>query len=145
MSKLKIAVINGPNINLTGEREPGIYGANTLENINKRVAAHADELGFECTFFQSNHEGSIIDYLHSVRHDYAGVIINAGAYTHSSYAIKDAIIAIHIPCIEVHMSNIFSREDFRHRSLISDVCVGSILGFGGNSYILALDALKMTI
>ncbi|MBE6884922.1 MAG: type II 3-dehydroquinate dehydratase [Ruminococcaceae bacterium] len=145
MSNPKIAVINGPNINLTGEREPGIYGADTLDSINREIAAHAEQLGLDCSFFQSNHEGAIIDYLHSLRHDYAGVIINAGAYTHYSYAIRDAISAIHLPCIEVHMSNVFSRDEFRHKSTISAVCVGTIAGFGKNSYILATDAIKKLI
>ena len=140
-----ITIINGPNINLTGERETGIYGADTLDCINRAIDEHARELGLECSFFQSNSEGAIIDRLHAARQEYDGVIINAGAYTHYSYAIRDAIAAIRLPCIEVHMSNVFTREEFRHTSVISPVCAGSIIGFGKNSYILAVDAMKMLI
>ncbi len=140
-----IAVINGPNINLTGERETGIYGADSLDGINRDIAEHARTLGLECSFFQSNSEGAIIDRLHELRHECDGVIINAGAYTHYSYAIRDAIAAVRLPCVEVHMSNVFAREDFRHTSVISPVCAGSIIGFGKNSYILAVDAIKMLI
>ena len=140
-----IAIINGPNINLTGERETGIYGADSLEDINRAIEEHARALGLECSFFQSNSEGAIIDRLHALRHECDGVIINAGAYTHYSYAIRDAIAAIRLPCIEVHMSNVFARDEFRHTSVISPVCAGSIVGFGKNSYILAVDAIKMLI
>ena len=140
-----IAIINGPNINLTGERETGIYGADSLEGINRAIEEHARALGLECSFFQSNSEGAIIDRLHALRHECDGVIINAGAYTHYSYAIRDAIAAIRLPCIEVHMSNVFARDEFRHTSVISPVCAGRIVGYGKNSYILAVDAIKMLI
>lgn len=137
----KILVIHGPNLNLLGEREPGVYGSDTFESINSEIIAKAETKGFECDIFQSNHEGEIIDKLHDSRKNYDGVIINAGAYTHYSYAIRDAISAIKIPVIEVHMSNIHAREEFRHHSVISPVCVGQIAGFGKASYLLAVEAL----
>ena len=137
-----IAIINGPNINLTGERETGIYGADSLEGINRAIEEHARALGLECSFFQSNSEGAIIDRLHALRHECDGVIINAGAYTHYSYAIRDAIAAIKIPCVEVHISNVFSRDEFRSKSVIAPVCKGSICGFGFGSYYLAVIAMS---
>ena len=138
---MKISVINGPNLNLLGEREPNIYGGDTLQSINEEIAKKAAEMGHELTFFQSNGEGEIIDRLHAARLDCAGVILNAGAYTHYSYAIRDAIAAIKIPVIEVHLSNVDSREEFRKESVIAPVCKGSISGFGKYSYALALSAL----
>ena len=141
----KILVIHGPNLNLLGEREPGIYGEDTFESINKEIVSYAENLGLECEIFQSNHEGEIIDKLHSARLEFSGVVINAGAYTHYSYAIRDAIAAIKIPVIEVHMSNVHKREEFRHKSVISPVCAGVIAGFGKNSYILGVQALKNLI
>lgn len=141
----KILVLNGPNINLTGKREPGVYGKQTLDDINLAISEAADRLSIDCEFYQSNHEGAIIDKIHTVRDDFAGCIINAGAYTHYSYAIRDAIGAVQKPFVEVHMSNIHAREEFRHQSVIAPVCVGQIAGFGGTSYILALNALKELI
>lgn len=138
---MKILVINGPNLNLLGEREPSVYGDNSLQSINDRLAAKAADMGYEMTFFQSNSEGAIIDSLHAARLDCAGVILNAGAYTHYSYAIRDAIAAIKIPVIEVHLSNVDNREEFRKVSVIAPVCKGSISGFGKYSYDLALNAL----
>lgn len=138
---MKILVLNGPNLNLLGEREPNIYGGNSLASINEELAKTAAESGYEMSFFQSNSEGAIIDALHEARRDCAGVILNAGAYTHYSYAIRDAIAAIKIPVIEVHLSNVNSREEFRHKSVIAPVCRGSIAGFGKFSYTLALMAL----
>ena len=138
---MKILVINGPNLNLLGEREPNIYGGNSLQSINEELAKKAAEMGHELAFFQSNGEGAIIDSLHAARLDCAGVILNAGAYTHYSYAIRDAIAAIKIPVIEVHLSNVDSREEFRKESVIAPVCKGSISGFGKYSYALALSAL----
>lgn len=138
---MQIIVINGPNLNLLGEREPNIYGGNSLQSINAELAKKAAEMGYEMTFFQSNSEGAIIDCLHSARLDCAGVILNAGAYTHYSYAIRDAIAAIKIPVVEVHLSNVDSREEFRKESVIAPVCKGSISGFGKYSYALALSAL----
>lgn len=136
----KILVIHGPNLNLLGEREPGVYGSDAFESINAEIIAKAERSGFACDIFQSNHEGEIIDKLHDARKNYDGVIINAGAYTHYSYAIRDAISAIKIPVVEVHMSNIHAREEFRHHSVISPVCVGQIAGFGKASYLLAVEA-----
>lgn len=140
---MKILVINGPNLNLLGVREPEIYGARTLDDINKDIAAKAEEIGLECEFFQSNSEGDLISAIHSVLGDeFAGCVINAGAYTHYSYAIRDAIASVNKPFIEVHMSNVHSREEFRHTSVISAVCKGVIAGFGENSYHLAVCAIK---
>ena len=137
----KIIVIHGPNLNLLGEREPGVYGSESYESINNEIIEHAISKQFHCEIFQSNHEGEIIDTLHLARKSFDGVIINAGAYTHYSYAIRDAIAAINIPVIEVHMSNINARDEFRAKSVIAPVCKGSICGFGKDSYILAVDSL----
>ena len=137
----KILILNGPNLNLLGEREPNIYGSETLSSINGALAEKAQEMGYEPEFFQSNSEGGIIDRLHESRLDCAGVILNAGAYTHYSYAIRDAIAAIRIPVIEVHLSNVNSRDEFRKNSVIAPVCRGSIAGFGSFSYTLGLYAL----
>lgn len=138
---MRILVINGPNLNLLGEREPAVYGDNSLEAINGELSEKAAELGYEIEFFQSNGEGALIDRLHAARLDCAGVILNAGAYTHYSYALRDAIAAIKIPVVEVHLSNVDSREEFRKTSVIAPVCKGSISGFGKQSYMLALYAL----
>ncbi len=143
--KKKVLVLNGPNINLTGLRETGVYGKQTLEDINLAIRSSAVQLGINCEFYQSNSEGDLIDKIHTVRADYDGCIINAGAYTHYSYAIRDAISAVQKPFIEVHMSNIHAREEFRHTSVIAPVCAGQIAGFGKMSYILALSALKELI
>ena len=137
----KILVIHGPNLNLLGEREPGIYGNRGIDMLNNNIADRANKLGMECEIFQSNHEGAIIDKLHDARTSFDGVIINAGAYTHYSYAIRDAIAAIKIPVIEVHISNVFARDEFRSKSVIAPVCKGSISGFGFGSYYLAVQAL----
>jgi len=140
MSK-KILVIHGPNLNLLGEREPGIYGDQSYEALNDMVKSHIESLGYESEVFQSNHEGAIIDRLHQARLDSVGVILNAGAYTHYSYAIRDAIATIKVPVIEVHISNVHAREEFRKNSVIAPVCKGSIAGFGRDSYILAITGL----
>lgn len=137
----KLLVIHGPNLNLLGEREPGVYGNTSIEVLNSNIIDRAKEQGMECEIFQSNHEGAIIDKLHAARKDFDGVIINAGAYTHYSYAIRDAIAAIKIPCVEVHISNVFARDEFRSKSVIAPVCKGSICGFGFGSYYLAIQAL----
>lgn len=142
MLKRKVLVLHGPNLNLLGERETGIYGKDTIENINAGIKRSAQEMGLDCEIYQSNSEGTIIDLLHSARGKFDGVVINAGAYTHYSIAIRDAIAAIKIPCVEVHMSNVYAREEFRHHSVIAPVCAGSIVGFGKNSYVLALSGLK---
>jgi len=138
----KILIINGPNLNLTGLREPSVYGGETLDEINSRIAGQAARLNLEIEFFQSNCEGEIIDALHAAPQRFSGVILNAGAYTHYSYAIRDAIAAISCPVVEVHMSNIHAREDFRRDSVIAPVCAGQICGFGARGYILALTALR---
>ena len=138
----KILVIHGPNLNLLGEREPGVYGYENFESINESIVEAANAMGFDCEVFQSNHEGEIIDAIHDARLEFDGIIINAGAYTHYSYAIRDAIASVKTPVIEVHMSNIHAREEFRHTSVIAPVCAGQISGFGKYSYFLALAALK---
>ena len=138
----KIRVINGPNINFTGIREKGIYGSMTLEDIEKNITEKAEELGIEAECYQSNHEGEIIDYLQSCYHDGVdGIVINPGAYTHYSYAIRDAIASINIPVVEVHMSNIHKREQFRHLSVTVPVCIGQICGLGAFGYELGLRAI----
>ena len=130
---MKLLFLNGVNPNMTGVRERGVYGSQTLDEINEEIAAHFK--GAECEFFQSNIEGEICTKLHTAACD--GIILNAGAFTHYSYAIRDAIASISIPVVEVHMSNVFRREEFRHKSVISEVCAGTIAGFGKISYILA--------
>lgn len=136
---MKLLFINGVNLNMTGIRERGIYGTETLDEINAYIAASFPD--DECEFFQSNCEGEICDKLHSA--DCDGIILNAGAYTHYSYAIRDAISSVKIPVIEVHMSNVHSREEFRRTSVISPVCKGVIAGFGKNSYVLAGKSFKL--
>lgn len=140
----KFLILNGPNLNLTGTREPDKYGTLTLDEINAEIAARAAELGVSVDFLQSNHEGTLIDAIHAAPGTYDGIILNAGAYTHYAYAIRDAIAAVSpLRVVEVHMSNIHAREEFRHTSVIAPVCVGQIAGFGDRSYILALDYLCM--
>ncbi|MBZ4666440.1 type II 3-dehydroquinate dehydratase [Mahella sp.] len=134
----KILIINGPNLNMLGIREPGIYGDDTLESITKGLKSFAESYGIELDALQSNSEGNIIDAIQAAYGRYDGIIINAGAYTHYSYAIRDAIASVHIPTIEVHISNIYSREDFREHSVIAPVCIGQISGLGPMAYKLAL-------
>lgn len=136
-----ILVLNGPNLNLLGQREPGIYGTATLKSISEQCETFAKELGYGLRFEQSNSEGALIDFLHEADQQVAGVAINAGAYTHTSVALHDAIVAISIPVVELHMSNIHAREEFRHHSMIAAACVGQICGFGATSYTLAIQAL----
>lgn len=135
---MKILVIHGPNLNLTGLREPGVYGSRTLEDINADILREGQTLGLEVTCFQSNHEGEIIDRIHQARLDCDGIVINAGAYTHYSYAIRDALAAVQLPAVEVHLSNVFAREEFRHHSTLTPVCRGMICGLGEKGYLLAL-------
>lgn len=137
----RILLLHGPNLNLLGTREPGIYGRMTLEDINALVVDHAARHRVEVRAEQTNHEGAMVDILHISRNWADGVIINAGAYTHTSIAIRDAISAIGLPVVEVHLSNIHARETFRHTSVIAPVCVGQIAGFGWRSYLLGVDAL----
>jgi 3-dehydroquinate dehydratase-2 len=137
---MKILVMNGPNLNLLGKREPQIYGAETLEDINRRIEALAVELGVEVAFFQSNHEGELVQKIQEAMGAYQAIVINPGAYTHTSVALRDAISSTGIPTIEIHISNIYKREDFRHHSYISGVAAGQISGFGADSYLLALRA-----
>jgi 3-dehydroquinate dehydratase-2 len=138
---LPILVLHGPNLNLLGEREPQVYGALSLAEIDRRLVEYGRQLGLEVQTFQSNSEGALIDALHEARAQARGVVFNPGGYTHTSVALRDAIAAIGIPVVEVHLSNTQRREEFRHRSLIAPVCAGSIMGFGWRSYSLGLQAL----
>jgi 3-dehydroquinate dehydratase II len=137
---VKILVINGPNLNLLGKREPDIYGSVTLDDINGRIAALASELGVEVAFFQSNHEGELVQRIQDAMGVFQAIVINPGAYTHTSVALRDAISSTGIPTVETHISNIYKREEFRKHSYISGVAVGQISGFGPDSYLLALRA-----
>lgn len=141
---MKFLVINGVNLNLTGMREKSVYGTQTLEEINAKIEAYANANGDEVEFYQSNIEGELVNKLHEayLQKTCEGILFNAGAYTHYSYALRDAIAAIDIPVVEVHMSNVHAREDFRHNSVLSAVCKGIVSGFGAASYIAALVGLK---
>ena len=137
----KILVIHGPNLNLLGEREPDIYGKTTLKEINALLEKIAKQEGVRLEFLQSNHEGEIVDSIGKAKaNQFQAILINPAAYTHTSVAIRDAVAAVNIPTIEVHLSNIYAREEFRHKSLIAPACFGQITGFGGNSYVLGLQA-----
>ena len=141
---MKFLVINGVNLNLTGKREKGVYGSARLDEINEKIAAYCAANGDQADFYQSNIEGELVNKLHEAFLDkaYDGILLNAGAFTHYSYALRDAIAAIDIPVAEVHMSNVHAREEFRHNSVLSEVCKGVVCGFGHGSYIAAIVGLK---
>ena len=141
MSETSILVLHGPNLNLLGLREPEIYGLTTLAQVNDSLKRQAEKLQIETSCLQSNHEGVLVDAIHSARTNFAGIIINAGAYTHTSVAIRDALVGVSLPVVEVHLSNIYTREKFRHHSYIAPIAVGQISGFGVDSYSLGLQAL----
>jgi 3-dehydroquinate dehydratase-2 len=138
---VSVLVLHGPNLNLLGQREPGIYGSVTLGEINSLLKAEGQKLQVKVSTVQSNHEGVLVDAIHAARGESQGILINAGAYTHTSVAIRDALAAVNIPTVEVHLSNIYQREAFRHYSYIAAVAIGQISGFGAESYRLGLQAL----
>lgn len=140
-----VLVLHGPNLNLLGIREPHIYGIKTLEDLEVELKAAGETLGLAVRSFQSNHEGALIDALHDARHWSSGVLVNPGGYGHTSVALRDALTAVDLPCVEVHISNVYARESFRHTSLIAPVCVGSVVGFGWRSYVLGLEGLAAAI
>lgn len=141
MQLFSILVLHGPNLNLLGQREPGIYGSTTLEEINQLLEQEAEGLEVKISILQSNHEGALVDAIHAAWGQHQGIVINAGAYTHTSVAIRDALAAVKIPTVEVHISNIYRRETFRHHSYIAPIAIGQISGFGLDSYLLGLKAL----
>jgi len=137
---MKILVLNGPNLNLLGKRQPELYGSVTLKEINERLASHANDLGVGLEFFQSNHEGELIEKIHSAEGEYAAVVFNPGAFTHYSLALRDAVASVTVPVVEIHLSNIYAREEFRAKSVIAPVAAGQISGLGADSYLLGLSA-----
>ena len=139
--QLSVLILHGPNLNLLGLREPGIYGVSTLAQIDAQLIELGRSLGVTVTSLQSNHEGVLVDAIHAARDRHQGIAINAGAYTHTSIAIRDAITAVQIPTVEVHLTNIYKREEFRHHSYLASIAIGQISGFGANSYYLGLQAL----
>jgi 3-dehydroquinate dehydratase-2 len=138
---MKFLILHGPNLNMLGKREPGIYGSHTLEDINSLLKSLSAELGCELAFFQSNSEGELVDAIQAAAENCHGILINPAAYTHTSIAIRDALSAIGLPCVEVHLSNIHRRETFRHSSMVAPVAIGQICGFGHDSYLLGLRSL----
>ena len=139
---MKVLVIHGPNLQLLGKREPNIYGSKTLKQIDSEIRSHAKSLGVDVSTFQSNHEGEIVDKIGAAAGEFDAIVINPAAYTHTSVAIRDAIAGSGLPAVEVHLSNVAAREEFRHRSLIAPVCKGVISGLGPLGYLLALEALQ---
>lgn len=137
---MKILFLNGPNLNLLGQREPAVYGTTTLADIEKDVRERADQLKAEVAFRQSNLEGELVNWIQEAKGKFDVIVLNAAAYTHTSIALRDAISAVSVPTIEIHLSNVHAREEFRHKSLIAPVCCGQIVGFGPKSYILAVEA-----
>ena len=137
---MKILILNGPNLNLLGTREPAVYGSATLADVERLVRDRAAKLGADVDFRQSNHEGELIDWIHKARGNFDVLVLNAGAFTHTSVALRDAVAGVGLPTIEVHLSNVHAREEFRHKSMIAAVCKGVVAGFGPNSYVLALEA-----
>ena len=144
-TSLRITLIHGPNLNLLGLREPDIYGAETYEDMNRKIEAHAKQNHIEIEIFQSNHEGAIIDAIHAAIPRADAIVINPGAYTHYSYAIADALRAVRLPVVEVHLTNVHAREEWRRHSVIASAVVGQICGFGTMSYLLALDAARSVV
>ena len=142
---MHLLLLNGPNLNLLGQREPGLYGADTLEAIEQRLSAEAGDLGVALTCFQSNHEGALVDRIHEARGQVDGILINAGAFTHTSVALRDALLGVAIPYVELHLSNVHAREAFRHHSYLADQALGVISGFGPTSYSLALQGLVIKL
>ena len=137
-----VLILNGPNLNLLGTRQPEVYGTTTLSDVEDLCKTHGQAIGLSVSFEQSNHEGVLVDAIHGARGTHAGIILNAGAYTHTSIALMDAIASVELPAIELHLSNVHAREPFRHKSYIAQVCMGIICGFGAQGYVLALDAMK---
>ncbi len=138
---LRVGVLNGPNLNLLGRREPEKYGAEDLADINRRLSELAADLGVDIVFHQSNIEGELVDWIQAAESSFDGLLVNAAAYTHTSVAVRDALAAVGLPFVEVHLTNVYAREPFRHKSLLSDIAVALVAGFGGDSYLLALQGL----
>jgi len=138
---VRVAVLNGPNLNLLGTREPDIYGTERLDDIERAVRVRAAELGAEIEWFQTNHEGEFVDQVQALSGKFDGALVNAAAFTHTSVAVRDALLAVNIPFVEVHLSNIFAREPERRHSMFADLAVGIVAGFGAQSYLLGLDAI----
>jgi len=140
-----VLILNGPNLNLLGTRQPEVYGSTTLDDIEAMCVKYGQGIDIEVSFEQSNHEGVLVDAIHAARGTHDGIILNAGAYTHTSIALMDAIASVELPAIELHLSNVHAREPFRHQSYIAKVCIGIICGFGAHGYVLAMDAMKAKI